>query len=166
MNHITLDFESILTKMAKERGLTISNVTGTLEFKGANMTCVKVTFDIYGTWLDKTIECLNELTFEDDAKKMFESYFHVPESLYRDIALAHMDGRDFDECHDGVHVFAEAGEFEELSTDRHIAGEGCEDIHNDFDECVLRMVYDRLVAEQEAADAARFETELQLRRTA
>jgi hypothetical protein len=164
MNTITLDFERILTKMAAERGLTVSRVKGMMEFRGANVCTVNIAMWVCGNW-EVYIECLSEQTFEADAAKELDRYFHVPEELYRDIALAYMDGRDFDQWVNGTHVFVEAGDFEYLLTDRSEKG-GWVEISNDFDEGILRQVYDRLVAEQEAADAARLETEQHLRRTA
>lgn len=160
MNYVTLDFDATLRRMARERDLTVSRICGTIEFKGANVCLVNIRMQIGDH--EAEMECLNEQTFEEDAAKMFKSYFHVPEWMYRDIALAHIDGRDFDLWIDGLHVFAEAGRLHDLYTDRMMAGEGWEDVWNDFDTDTLQVIYNRLRDAQEADDEARYETERHL----
>jgi hypothetical protein len=165
MNHIKLNFEEILHRLAAERGLTVSDIKGTIDFKGTDVCMMNVNVWICNLRKER-VDCYCETDFEKAATQVFDRYFHVSTGMYHDIAQAHINGRDFDTFISGVHIFAEAGHFAELYTDRHLEGEGWEDLANDYDENTLRDVYDRLIAEQEAADAARRETELQLRRTA
>jgi len=157
---IELLFKELVRGIAAERGLTVSNVAGTIEFSSGKAEEISITFRVCDTW-EVGIET-NADNFDCDVRRELMSYFSVDNTMYEDIAMAHLHGIAFDECRNGVRLYCEFNKFDtELDTEMLDNGEIFY-VFNNFNVNRYMEVYEKMREQMEEDDDIRRHTEWSL----
>ena len=163
----TIDFQAIIEEQAKERGLSVTIEKIERIYNAGKPWKVRMEIDICGgTWV-KTLLC-HESDFEEYAGDVLDEYFCVSLPLYRRIAEHHLDNdhKPYQKWVHGTLVLCDyADDDTDMWTYREIDHK-TEYVTNNFDPEVYVTEYEKIKAEREAEDEARYETECHLRRTA
>ena len=174
MNTINLKFAEVIETMAKERGLTISEIKGKLSFAGNDVNDLKLSFYVDGCDHIEEIEAYDELYLEKDIAaaldrcKLYIEGFKVTRLLYEDVARHHLESsQSFKKTIDGgVQVYVE---FDKLNTwmDTGVrTSEGCLGVKNDFDAYDFMTVYEEVRDRLDDENRIRRHSEDMLRRIA
>ena len=172
MNTINLKFADVIETMAKERGLTVSEIKGKLSFAGNDVNDLKLSFYVDGGDYDETIEAYDELYIEKDIAKILDHYsrskdgFKVSKMLYKRLATYFLDGAlYFVDTIDGVSVDVEFEKRDsKMSTNVH-TGVNILETENDFDPDIFFEVYEELREKRYESERISAHTYEMLRRT-
>ena len=159
MDTINLKFSEVIEGMAKERGLTVSDVKGELSFSNDNIISLHIQFFVEGGDYFEEIEACDELYIEKEIASILEKYkiakegFKVTRSMYQDIARKHVIcGEVYDDVIDGVSisvVFEKRNTKMETYTD---TKSNCLTVENDFDADEYFEIYEQVRDKKEADD--------------